>query len=82
MMNGSRWMSRKFLLALAAQVTAMLVLAWPQHAGPIAEAAEAVTALAVIALSALGYLAAEGGVDRARARASGEADADAAGGDA
>ena len=76
MEGNARWTSRKFLLAVSAQVTAMLVLLWPQHAAPIVEAAQAVTALAVIALTALGYLAAEGGVDRARARSGGHGEVD------
>jgi len=71
-MQSKRWTSRKFLVSLAAQVTAIAVLLWPEHESAIVEASRSVTALVVLALSALGYLAAEGSVDRARAGASGD----------
>jgi len=71
-MQSKRWTSRKFLVSLAAQVTAIAVLLWPEHESAIVEASRSVTALVVLALSALGYLAAEGSVDRARAEASGD----------
>jgi len=70
-MQNKQWTSRKFLVSLAAQVTAIAVLLWPEHESAIVEASRSVTALAVLALSALGYLAAEGSVDRARAEGSG-----------
>jgi hypothetical protein len=61
----SRWASRKFLTTLAAQVGGMLVLIWPQKSGEIAAVVQSVTALAVVLLSALGYVSAEASVDRA-----------------
>ncbi|NBC96476.1 MAG: hypothetical protein GVY27_09000, partial [Deinococcus-Thermus bacterium] len=69
-----RWRSRKFLVTLAAQVTAVLTLLWPAHESAIVEASGAVTALLVMGLSAVGYVATEGAIDRRRV-------ASAAGGD-
>ena len=66
-MNTNRWMSRKFLVSLAAQLTAMAVLLWPGHESQIVEASQSVTALAVLLLSSLGYVAAESSIDRRRA---------------
>lgn len=66
----NRWLSRKFLLSLSAQVTAVLVLVWPQHESAIAQASTSVTALVVLLLSGLGYVRAEASVDRARAEQS------------
>ncbi len=60
-----RFASRKFIMALAAQVTGLLVLIWPAQEAGIAAAVEAVAALAVVILSSLGYVAAEASVDRA-----------------
>ena len=60
----SRWKSRKFLLALSAQVTGILVLLWPGQESAIAQSSESVTALVVVVLSTLGYLHAEGTIDR------------------
>ncbi|MFW5682001.1 MAG: hypothetical protein ACOC1G_03260 [Phycisphaeraceae bacterium] len=62
-----RWRSRKFLVTLAAQVTAILTLLWPQHETAIAEASGAVTALLVMGLTAVGYVVTEGTIDRNRA---------------
>lgn len=67
----TRWRSRKFLVTLAAQVTAVLTLLWPSHESAIAEASSAVTALLVMGLSALGYVVTEGAIDRDAARATG-----------
>ncbi|MCC7408785.1 MAG: hypothetical protein IT442_11985 [Phycisphaeraceae bacterium] len=63
----NRWLSRKFLLSLSAQVTSVLVLIWPQQESVIAQASTSVTALVVLLLSGLGYVRAEASVDRARA---------------
>ncbi len=71
--RGSRWTSRKFLLSLAAQATAVAVLLFPQHESAIVETGRSVTALLVLLLTTLGYLGAEASVDRARRGASGEA---------
>ncbi len=74
-MKHKHWTSRKFVVSLAAQATAIAVLFWPEHESAIVEAGRSITALVVLALASLGYLAAEASVDRARA--SGSADADA-----
>ena len=63
-MNQRRWTSRKFLLTLAAQITAVAVLIWPEHESALVEASRSITALVVIALSSLGYVQAEASVDR------------------
>ena len=63
-MRKSRWLSRKFLTALAAELAGIAVLIWPGHEGAILGLAESVTALLVIAGSALGYVRTEGGLDR------------------
>jgi hypothetical protein len=63
----SRWRSRKFLITLAAQVTAILTLLWPQHESAIAEASGAITALLMMGLTAVGYVVTEGAIDRGRA---------------
>lgn len=60
----SRWTSRKFLVSLAAQSVAVFVLLWPQHESAIVEASRSIGALAVLALSALGYIQAEASLDR------------------
>ena len=65
----SRWTSRKFLLSLAAQATAVAVLLFPQHESVIVETSRSVTALLVLLLTTLGYLGAEAAVDRAGAKA-------------
>jgi hypothetical protein len=64
-----RFASRKFIVALIAQLAGVAVLIWPTQAQGIVEAADAITALIVVVLSALGYLSAEASVDRARASA-------------
>ncbi|MFW6059389.1 MAG: hypothetical protein ACODAQ_04365 [Phycisphaeraceae bacterium] len=61
-----RWTSRKFLVSLAAQVTAIAVLLWPQHESAIVEASQSITALLVLVLSALGYVRSEASIDRQR----------------
>lgn len=61
-----RWTSRKFLLSLAAQATAVAVLLWPEHESVIVETSRSVTALVVLLLTTLGYLTAEASVDRRR----------------
>ena len=62
----NRWLSRKFLVSFLTQVAAVLVLMWPEHAAAIDEAATSITALVVLALTSLGYVAAEAAVDRKR----------------
>lgn len=61
----SRWRSRKFLLTLAAQVTAVLVLLWPAHESAIVEAGRSITALLLLLATTLGYVQAEASIDRA-----------------
>jgi hypothetical protein len=63
-MPANRWTSRKFLLSLATQVTALLVILWPQHESAILQASQSITALVVMVLTTLGYVHAEAGLDR------------------
>jgi hypothetical protein len=65
-----RFLSRKFIMALAAQLTGLAVLIWPQQEGPIAQGIQSAVALVVVVLSALGYLSAEASVDRANVQQS------------
>lgn len=62
-----RWTSRKFLMAVAAQIAALAVLLWPDRADAVAGAIESVAALLVAVLSALGYITVEGSIDKTRA---------------
>lgn len=61
-----RWTSRKFLMALAAQLGGLAVLIWPSRAAEVAGLIESLAALLVAAMSALGYIAVEGAIDKAR----------------
>lgn len=65
-MDRNRWTSRKFLLSLSAQLTAVAVLLWPEHESAIVEASRSITALVVLVLASLGYVQAEASIDRAR----------------
>ncbi|MEM9417490.1 MAG: hypothetical protein AAGA25_00365 [Planctomycetota bacterium] len=58
------WTSRKFLLSLSVQVTAIAVLLWPEHESAIVEVSRSATALLVMLLSSLGYVSAEAAIDR------------------
>ena len=61
----SRWTSRKFLLALSAQIAALLVLLWPQRQSEIMQITQSLAALVVMVLTALGYIHAETSLDHA-----------------
>ncbi len=63
-MKNHRWTSRKFLLSLSVQATAVAVLLWPEHESAIVEVGRSVTALVVMLLSGLGYVSAEASLDR------------------
>jgi len=62
-----RLKSRKFLLALFAQITAIIVLMFPSHESDIVTASQSISALLLMTLTAFGYIRAEGKVDEARA---------------
>lgn len=61
--------SRKFIVALIAQVTGLIVLFYPEHTGTIEQAAANVGALLLMALSGVGYIAGEASIDRANLEA-------------
>lgn len=63
-----RLLSRKFILAAIGQITGLAVLIYPDHAGPIEQAATHVGALLLMALSALGYISGESKIDAERVR--------------
>lgn len=63
-----RWTSRKFLLAVVAQLAGFLVLLWPQHQEMIMQLAQSLGALIVILVSTTTYVASEASVDVERAR--------------
>lgn len=65
-MGKKRWLSRKFLMALSVQATAIGVLMWPEHESAIVEGVRSVTALVVLALSGMGYVSAEASIDRGK----------------
>jgi hypothetical protein len=62
-----RWKSRKFIVTVATQVAALAVMLFPEKQGVIEAWAQTLVPLAVMLLSALGYVTAEASVDRARA---------------
>lgn len=69
-----RWTSRKFMMAVSAQLTSMIVLFWPGHESAIVEASTSITSLVVILVTSLGYVTAEASIDaRNTAPADGEA---------
>lgn len=72
-----RWTSRKFIMAVSAQITALLVLMWPGHESAIVEASTSVASLIVVLATALGYVSAEAAVDVSRNQSAHDAKADA-----
>lgn len=58
-----RWTSRKFIMAMSAQLTSMIVLMWPGHENAIVEVSTSVTSLLVILATSLGYVLAEASID-------------------
>lgn len=66
-----RWTSRKFIVAVSAQLTSMIVLFWPSHEHAIVQASTSVTSLLVILATSLGYVAAEASIDARNAPAPG-----------
>ena len=68
----SRWLSRKFILAVSAQLTSLIVLFWPGHESAIVQASTSVTSLLVILATSLGYVTAEASIDAARAGTQGQ----------
>lgn len=71
-----RWTSRKFIMAVSAQLTSMIVLMWPGHESAIVEASTSVTSLLVILATSLGYVMAEASIDARKAPVSEEQLAD------
>ena len=60
----SRFLSRKFLLALSTAVTGVLVAVLPEHESEITEIITQISGLALSALSILGYLYVQGQADK------------------
>jgi len=61
----SKWTSRKFWTALISQVTGIVTLIWGANAG---EQASTIAGAVILILATLGYLKAEGDIDRERVR--------------
>jgi len=57
--------SRKFLLALAAQLAAVIAVFWPAQGNQVADAAQRIAGLVVLLLAGLGYGVIEADVDKA-----------------
>lgn len=62
-----RWTSRKFIMAVSAQLTALIVLVWPGQEQAIVEAVTSITSLFVVLASSLGYVVSEAKIDAQRA---------------
>ena len=58
-----RWTSRKFIMAVSAQITALIVLMWPGQETAIVEAATSITSLFVVLATSLGYVVSEAAID-------------------
>ena len=70
-----RWTSRKFIMAVSAQLTALIVLFWPGQETAIVEAATSITSLFVVLASSLGYVASEAAIDARRSTSNADQDA-------
>jgi len=64
-----RWTSRKFIMTVSAQLTAMVVLLWPGQESAIVEASTSITSLLVVLATSLGYVASEAKIDAIKASA-------------
>ena len=71
-----RWTSRKFIMAVSAQLTSLVVLMWPGHESAIVEASTSVASLLVILATSLGYVMAEASIDARKPALTGETRAD------
>ncbi len=71
----SRWASRKFIVAVSAQITALIVLMWPGQEHEIIEASRSITSLVVVLATSLGYIVAEASIDARKASADSGQDA-------
>jgi hypothetical protein len=58
-----RWASRKFILTVSAQLTALIVLFWPGQESEIVEASTSITSLLVVLATSLGYVVSEAKID-------------------
>lgn len=63
-----KFTSRKFWMAVAAQVAALVVLFFPEHENEIAAAIQSVAALLVMVLAGNGYIRGEAQIDAERMR--------------
>lgn len=67
-----KFKSRKFLMALSAQIVGLIVLFYPEHQGEIESASTNVMALLFMALTAAGWIKAEGVIDANREAQNGQ----------
>lgn len=63
-----RWTSRKFLMTVSAQITALIVLMWPGQESAIVEASTSITSLLVVLATSLGYVISEAAIDARKAQ--------------
>lgn len=63
----AKFKSRKFIIALVGQITALVVLFWPEYESEILEVSANVGALILMALTGFGYIQGEAKVDAANA---------------
>ena len=66
--NKPRWTSRKFIMAVSAQLTALIVLLWPGQESAIVEASTSITSLLVVLATSLGYVISEAKIDAQNAQ--------------
>ena len=57
------WLSRKFIVAVMTQLTALCVLFFPAFESDVLQASQAITSLTVLMLTSLGYIQTQGKID-------------------
>ena len=57
------WLSRKFIIAVSVQVTALIVLLFPMYESDIMQFSQSITSLCVLVLTSLGYITVQGKID-------------------
>jgi hypothetical protein len=62
-MQWQKWLSRKFIVSVIAQLASVAMLLWPGQTDLVTGLAQSLAALAVLVLSALGYVKTEGQLD-------------------
>ncbi|QQE13581.1 hypothetical protein JD969_09020 [Planctomycetota bacterium] len=63
-MKNKSWLSRKFIIAVSTQLTALLVLCFPAYESDVMQASQAITAMCVLVMTSLGYISVQGKIDQ------------------